>query len=51
MITDVWFGRCGKVVRASASYSVVEGCEFESSHYYLTGHIPDQLMPGPLMSP
>ena len=27
------------------------GCEFESRHSHLTGHIPDQHMPGPLIPP
>ena len=39
------------MVRACASDMVVGGCEFESRHCHLTGHIPDQHMPGPLIPP
>ena len=35
------------MVRARASDIVVGGCEFESCHCHLTGHIPDPLMSGP----
>ena len=41
----------GALVRARASDIVVGGCEFESRHCNLTGHIPDQHMPGPLIPP
>ena len=34
------------MVRARASDIVVGGCEFESCHCHLTGHIPDPLMSG-----
>ena len=44
-------GRGGAVVRARASDIVVGGCEFEFCHCHLTGHIPDQHMPGPLILP
>ena len=44
-------GRGGAVVRARASDIVVGGCEFESRLCHLTGHIPDQVMPGPLKPP
>ena len=44
-------GRGGAVVRARSSDIVVGGCEFESRHCQLTGHIPDQLMSGPLITP
>ena len=44
-------GRGDAVARARASDIVVGGCEFESRHCHLTGHIPDQLMPGPLIPP
>ena len=44
-------GRGGAVVRARASDIVVGGCEFASRHCQLTGHIPDQLMSGPLIPP
>ena len=41
----------GAVVRDRASDIVVGGCEFESHHCHLTGHIPDQIMPCPLIGP
>ena len=44
-------GRGGAVARARASDIVVGSCVFESRHCHLTGHIPDQLMPGPLIPP
>ena len=44
-------GRGGAVVRARPSDIVVGGCEFESRHCHLTGHIPDQIMSGPLIPP
>ena len=44
-------GRGGAVVRVRASDIVIGGCAFESHHCHLTGHIPDQLMPGPLIPP
>ena len=44
-------GRGGAMVRARASDIVVGGCEFKFRHCHLTGHIPDQLMPGPLIPP
>ena len=47
----VYSGRGDAVVRARASDIVVGGCEFESRHCHLTGHILDQLMPGPLIPP
>ena len=50
-LNDRLSGRDGAVVRACASDSVVRCCEFESRHCHLTGHIADQLMLGPLMSP
>ena len=42
-------GRGGAVVRSRASDIVAGGCEFESCHCHLTGHIADQIMPGPLI--
>ena len=44
-------GRGGAVVRGRASDIVAGGCEFESRHCHLTGHIPDQHMPGPPIPP
>ena len=45
------FGRGGAVVRARACDIVVGGCEFKSRHCHLTGHIPEQIMLGPLILP
>ena len=45
------YGRGGAVVLARAFDSAVGGYEFESSHCHLTGHMLDQLMPGPLIPP